>query len=50
MPPIPEGVGLEMYGLDRNVKAKLAALDKSQTTIVFKLDGTTLTANAVFPA
>lgn len=39
-----------MFGMDRDVKAILAALDKSQAIIEFKLDGTILTANANFLA
>lgn len=37
-----------MLGMNRDQKAKLAALDKSQATIEFKLDGTILTANKNF--
>lgn len=37
-----------MLGMNRDLKAKLAALDKSQATIEFKLDGTILTANENF--
>jgi len=37
-----------MFGLSRDAKAKLAALDKSQATIEFAVDGTILTANDNF--
>lgn len=37
-----------MFGMDRDLKAKLSALDKSQAIIEFKVDGTILTANENF--
>lgn len=37
-----------MFAKNQDLKAKLAALDKSQAIIEFKLDGTILTANANF--
>jgi methyl-accepting chemotaxis protein len=41
--------GVTMFGNDcSEMKAKLAALDKSQATIEFKMDGTIITANANF--